>query len=136
LENDVQLRTQKRVSTDVKARKSYGWLEESDTSSLQMKRHFVGLTAFTDETGVEDGVFTVDVGGGVSMVLSRGNKRYICTRDRLVIDDHITGEGWEHQTWERVGKWEVVAGSYYEQTLPEEGEAYDDIPEPEPEPEE
>jgi hypothetical protein len=132
VENDTQLRSQKRREVDVAARLVMGWLEQADVSSLSIKRHFVGLLSFDTEVGDEDGSFTYHVGNGVSLSFAStdGNK-YLCTRDKVQIDDHIDGEGWEHQTWERVAKWEMVEGSYYEEALPEEGAAYDPIPPPE-----
>jgi hypothetical protein len=132
-ENDTQLRTQKRRETDLAAGLVKGWLEQADVSSLSIKRHFVGLTAFTTEVGDEQGSFTYHVGNGVNLTFaSTSANRYLCTRDKIAIADHVIGEGWESQTWERVAKWAMVPGSYYEEAIPEEGEAYDDI-EPPPE---
>lgn len=138
VENDVQLRTRKHVETDAAAGIVRGWLEQSDESSIQLKRHFVGLTAFDDETGDEKASFTYHVGNGNSLTFSRSgsagaSNKYLCTRDRIAIEDHIDGSGWEYQAWQKIGKWAMVEGSYYEETLPLEGGAYEDAaPPPEP----
>jgi len=133
VENDCQLRTQKRRETDLAAGVVKGWLEQADVSSLSIKAHFVGLSAFTNQTGDESGSFTYHVGNGVYITFaSTSSNRYLCTRDKVQIDDHVDGEGWEHQTWEKVAKWEVVAGSYYEAAIPAEGDAYDDLTPPPP----
>ncbi len=133
VENDTQLRNQKRREVDVAAGIVRGWLEQADVSSLSIKAHFVGLLTFSSETGQEKATFSYHVGNGVVLSFSStGGNKYLCTRDRLQIDDHIAGEGWEHQTWERVDKWEIVEGSYYEEPIPEEpGGAYDPLPPPE-----
>lgn len=125
VDNDTQLRTQKRRETDLAAGVVKGWLEQADVSSLSIKSHFVGLTGFTTEVGEESGTFTYHVGNGVELTFSSTSSNYLCTRDKIQIDDHIDGEGWEHQTWEAISKWSVVAGSYYEEPIPEEGTAYD-----------
>ena len=131
VENDVQLRTQKRREVDQAEGIVRGWLEQADVSSLQIKRHFVGMTAFSPDTGDEKATFVYHVGNGVELTFSRtGGLKYLCTRDRPVIEDHVDGEGWEYQTWERVSKWEMVAGSYYEEPIPDEGDAFDPIPPP------
>jgi len=126
VENDTQLRSQKRREVDVAAKLVMGWLEQADVSTLAIKRHFVGLTAFTTQVGSESASFSYHVGNGVTLSFSStGGNKYLCTRDKVQIDDHVDGEGWEHQTWERVSKWEMVDGSYYEEALPAEGTAYD-----------
>ncbi len=132
VENDTQLRNQKRREVDVAAGVVRGWLEQADVSSLAIKRHFVGLTAFTTEVGDESASFAYHVGNDVTLTFSStGGNKYLCTRDKVQIDDHIAGEGWEHQTWERVDKWRMVEDSYYEEAIPEEGDAYDPLPPPE-----
>lgn len=133
--NDVQLRSQKRREVDIANKLVKGWLEQSDTSSLTIKQHFVGLTAFAEQTGDESASFTYGVGNGVSLSFSStGGAKYLCTRDSISIEDHIDGEGWETQTWERADKWKIVPGSYYEDPIPEEpGDAYDPVtPTPDP----
>jgi hypothetical protein len=133
VEDDSQLRTQKRREVDMAAGLVKGWLEQADVSSLSIKCHFVGLTAFTKEVGTELSGLSYEIGAGVSLTFSTtGGAKYICTRDKVQIDDHIDGEGWEHQTWERVSKWEIVADSYYEEALPAEGTIYDQVPDPDP----
>lgn len=131
VENDVQLRTRKRFETDTVNNIVRGWLEQADESLLQLKRHFVGLTSFSDEAGDEKVSFTYDIGNGTSMTFSRpgmagSSNKYICTRDKINIEDHVDGKGWEHQTWQKIGKYTMVTGSYYEEDLPETGTAYDD----------
>jgi len=133
VENDVQLRSVKRRETDVAAGVMRGWLEQADTSSIQIKRHFVGLLTFADDAGSEQAGFSYHVGNGVTLSFSRiGGLKYLCTRNTIKIDDLIIGEGWEMQTWERVSKFEMVEGSYYEEPIPEEGTAYDPITPPAP----
>lgn len=133
VENDTQLRTQKRREVDLAASLIKGWLEQADVSSISIKRHFVGMTAFTTAVGDETASFSYHVGNGVSLSFgSTGGDKYLCTRDKAAIEDHIDGEGWQHQTWERVAKWEIVAGSYYEEALPATGTAYNPIPAPPP----
>jgi hypothetical protein len=137
VENDVQLRTRKHVETDTANGIVRGWLEQSDDSSIQLKRHFVGVTSFTDETGNEKVSITYHVGNGVELGFSRvgmagASNKYLCTRDRIVIEDHIDGNGWEYQTWQKIGKWEMVEGSYYEEPVPAEGSAYEDGTPPAP----
>ena len=126
---DSRLRTVKRIVSEDTKRK--GWLEQCNESSLQVKRHFIGYTGFMDETGNEDASISCHVGNGVykNFTVPTSNK-YTCTRDRISISDHIMGEGWEFQTWEVIGKWEQVEGSYYEEDLPETGDAYDPLPPP------
>jgi hypothetical protein len=129
VENDTQLRSQKRREVDVENRIVMGWLEQADVSSLTIKRHFIGLLSFTTSVGDESASFTYHVGAGVYLIFTRvGGEKYLCTRDKPHIEDHIDGEGWETQVWERVAKWEMVEGSYYEEDLPEEGDAFDPIP--------
>lgn len=132
VENDTQLRTQKRRETDLAAGIVKGWLEQADVSSISIKGHFIGLLTFTTQVGGEQAGFTYHVGNGATHTFTSTGAKYICTRDKLVIEDHVDGEGWEHQTWERLGKWEVVDGSYYETEIPAEGTAYDP-PDPPPE---
>lgn len=121
---DPRLRTVKRVVTE--ETKIRGWLEQCDESALQIKRHFIGYTGYTSKLGYEDASISCHVGNGAmkNFTVSTSNK-FICTRDRVEITDHIIGEGWNHQTWEVVSKRKVVEGSYYEEDLPEEGDAYD-----------
>lgn len=132
VQNDVQLRSQKRREVDIANKIVKGWLEQCDTSSLTIKRHFVGMTAFDSDTGTESASFSYDVGNGVTLTFSStGGAKYLCTRDCPVIEDHIDGEGWETQTWERADKWKIVEGSYYEEPIPEEpGDAYDPVTPP------
>jgi hypothetical protein len=131
VENDVQLRTRKHVETDAEAGVVRGWLEQSDESSISMKRHVVGLLSFTPETGEEKVGFSYHVGNGVTLSFSvsgaaGASNKYLCSRDKIAIEDHVDGEGWEHQTWQKISKWAMVEGSYYEEALPVEGTAYDD----------
>jgi hypothetical protein len=133
VQNDVNLRTIKRREVDIEARLIRGWLDQSDTSVIEIKCHFIGLTAFTEQTGEEQSFFSYYVGGGVTLSFGSTARKYLCTRDSLRIDDYVCGEGWEFQTWECVSKFETVEGSYYEEEMPEEGDAFDPLPEPEPE---
>jgi hypothetical protein len=131
VENDTQLRSQKRRETDLDAGVVKGWLEQADVSSISIKRHFVGLSSFATEVGNEQGGFTYHVGNGNMHSFTSTSANYLCTRDKVQIDDHVDGEGWEHQTWEKISRWEMVEGSYYEEPLPDEGSAYDPPPPPE-----
>ena len=118
--NDVGLRSVKHVENDTEAKKVKGWLEQADHFVVTQKRHFVGLTHFDPDTGDEKSTFSWYVGNGSTLTFIRtlfkgpGNK-YVCTKDRLEILDHVTGEGWETQVWEYQSKFEPVAGSYYEE---------------------
>jgi len=127
VENDVNLRTEKRVENDFEARVSRGWLEQSDASVVHIKRQFVGLLAWTDATGDETSGFTYYVGRRSLSFSRTGGLEYLCTRDRIHIEDYVNGAGWQEQIWERHTEWEPVAGSYFENPVPDE-------PEPEPEP--
>jgi len=127
VENDVNLRTEKRVENDFEARVSRGWLEQSDSSVVHIKRQFVGLLAWTDSTGDETSGFTYYVGRRSLSFSRTGGLEYLCTRDRLMIEDYVNGAGWQEQIWERQTEWEPVEGSYFENPVPDE-------PEPEPEP--
>jgi len=123
-DKDSRLRTAKRRVTTTD--KIIGWLEQTDESSLQIKRHFIGLLTESSSVGTEDASISCHVGNGYykNFTVSASNK-YLCTRDRVAVEDHVIGEGWEYQTWEIVAKWEMVPGSYYEEALPATGTAYD-----------
>ena len=123
-DKDSRLRTAKRRV--IEADKIKGWLEQTDESSLQIKRHFIGLLTESSSVGTEDASISCHVGNGYykNFNVSTSNK-YLCTRDRVAIEDYVIGEGWEYQTWEVVAKWEIVEESYYEEALPATGTAYD-----------
>lgn len=117
--NDVKVRTVKHITNDTENKKIIGWLEQADHFVVVQRRHFYGLQSFTDEAGNElSGSFSWYVGGGRTLSFirasMRGSPKWICTNDRIEITDHITGEGWETQTWELQSKFEAVPGSYYE----------------------
>jgi len=126
VDNDVNLRTEKRVQNDIEARVSRGWLEQSDASVIHIKRQFVGLTAWTDATGEEQSGFSYYVGRRTLSFSRTGGEKYLCTRDRLSIEDYVNGAGWQEQIWERHTDWDPVAGSYYEHPV-------EDAPDPPPE---
>lgn len=120
--NDVKVRTRPHVKNDVENKKVSGWLEQADQFTVVQKRHFVGLSNFKDEAGDEgSGNFSWYVGGGKTLGFSKtstkGSPKWFCTQDSIVIQDHITGEGWETQVWELQSKFVPVAGSYYEEDV-------------------
>ena len=122
LVNDVNLVTTKVTEKDTAARKVRGWLEQSDHFVVNQKRRFFGLQQWTDNTGDESSSFRWYVGGGVTLSFTRAGRisagdKYICTKDRIEIDDHIAGSGWQEQVWELQSKSAPVAGSFFEETV-------------------
>ena len=123
--NDVKVRTKPVIKNDVENKKVIGWLEQCDQFAVVQKRRFVGLSSFKDEAGEESvGMFSWYVGGGRNLTYSRtsnrGTPKWFCTQNSIVIDDHITGTGWETQVWELQSKFQQVPGSYYEETITED----------------
>lgn len=125
--NDVKLRQEKRVETDALERVTRGWLEQADHGVIQQRRHFVGLIGFDPDAGEERHSFSWYVGGGRTLGFSRMGRagtEYVCSSDRIEITDVVTGSGWQTQVWELVSKFDVVPGSYYEESIDvEESEA-------------
>ncbi len=122
--NDVALLQQKHVENLTEEKKVVGWLEQADHAVITMRRHFVGLRAFEEETGTSRSQFTWYIGNKRFLTFTkislqgRGNS-YVCAKDRLYELDPITGSGWEEQTWECISKFVPVLGSYYEETVTE-----------------
>lgn len=121
LENDVCLRSVKHIEHDTDAKVVKGWLEQADHFVVRQKRRFRGFSGHTPETGDEKNSFSWYVGGGETYGFSRsgrtGSEKYVCTRDRVVIEDIITGTGYQLQVWELQSKMEPVPGSYFEEAV-------------------
>ncbi|NQT92550.1 MAG: hypothetical protein HQ559_07305 [Lentisphaerae bacterium] len=120
--NDVNLVTSKVTEKDVAGQKVRGWLEQSDHFVIEQKRRFVNLVEFTDSTGDTSTSFTWQVGPGNLIGFTRVGRidaadQYVCTKDRIEIDDHITGSGWQMQIWELQSKTTPVAASYFEEAV-------------------
>ena len=119
--NDVQLRTIKHIARDTEEKKVRGWLEQADHSVVVQRRQFVWMTAFSDDAGETSTIFTWYIGAGITHtwmkvgMISPADK-YVCTRDRIEIEDYVNGVGWEEQVWELISKEKPVAGSYYEES--------------------
>jgi len=129
--NDVKLRTVKHVEHDVEARVVKGWLEEADHSIVTQSRAFIGLINHSPETGEERTGFSWYVGNGRTLSFNRVTRVdntavYVCVSDRLEIDDHIVGSGWQVQTWELQSKFKPVAGSYFEEVVEDADEPEDE----------
>jgi hypothetical protein len=112
----------KVVVRDDEAKKIKGWLEQSDHFVVVMKRRFVGLQSWANASGDESTEFDLYVGNGVTIhYLKAGsvdpNDQFVCVKDKIEIEDHITGAGWQEQVWELVSKSVPVAGSQYEETV-------------------
>lgn len=126
--NDVKLRTVKHVENDTAARKVRGWIEQADHLIVTQKRHFIGLIKHGSETGEEQSSFSWYVGGGrkftfiKTLKIGDSSLKYVCTSDRVEIDDYITGSGWQTQVWELQSKFKPVDGSYYEEDVKDEEE--------------
>jgi hypothetical protein len=119
--NDVKLRTVKHVDRDTEEKTVKGWLEQADHNVIVQRCHFVGLTLFSDDAGDSKTTFVWYIGGGMTMTWMKVGfidpaDKYVCTSDRIEIEDYVNGSGWEEQVWELVSKMKPVAGSYYEES--------------------
>ena len=120
--NDVKLRNQKHVENDVEEKVVRGFIEEADHFVIVQRRHFVGLIHFEDATGDTSTSFRWYGGGGRTLGWSKVGRinpsdKYVCTNDKLEMEDYIIGSGWQEQVWELQSKWKPVAGSYYEEAV-------------------
>jgi len=114
---DIKLRMVKRVKTFPEQMKTMGWTEKANGSVVTMKRHFVGLTVFSPETGAETTDWTWFMGRGRTLTFhseGEGGEKYLCTENKLTMEDRIIGDGWEFQTWEMYGPWTPIPGTYFE----------------------
>jgi hypothetical protein len=94
---------------------SSGVIQTRDHYILNMNRRFVKLRSWTTERGESRTTFAFETGGGVTSVIGPfSSKKFICSRDKLQIIDHITGEGIEAQVWEHYTKWEDVDNNAFE----------------------
>jgi hypothetical protein len=84
-----------------------------ETYILTMSRKFAMMTAFYEEVGNTKSSFSFRTGGGASSTYSTVGKKWICTKDRAVINDTITGEGLETQVWEYVKDPVKMKGTEY-----------------------
>jgi hypothetical protein len=96
--------------------KSSYWKRE--TYILTMSRKFAKMTAFYEEVGSSKSSFSYKTGGGASSTYSSTGKKWMCTKDRVVINDTITGEGLETQVWEYIADPVKMAGTEYQVTDP------------------
>lgn len=120
--DDGGLHTVKHVDNQTDAKRIVGWLEESEHSIIQIKRKFYGLQSYSKSLGDEKTSFAYDVGNGVTLsvataVFKSDAVPFVCTKDSVKIENHITGSGLQHQTWERHSKMRQVPGSYYEEDV-------------------
>ena len=126
--NDVKLRTRSAREADVAAKLVYTWQEQADHFTIVQRRNFVRMSSFSDQTGDTTTSFSWYIGGGVTLTYTRAGRinpadQYVCTSDKVEIEDFVTGSGWQEQVWELQSKWTGVAGSYYEEAIDEEAPA-------------
>lgn len=122
--NDVKLLTEKKSVVDLGRRVSMGWAEDSDLAIVVQKRHFVGLLSHVEAAGDTGSSFSWYVGGGHTLSWSKVSyngrgSAYVCTEDKIEIEDYINGSGWQRQVWQHLSQSERVAGSYWEEPIPE-----------------
>lgn len=98
-----------------------------ETYILTMSRKFAMMRTFFEEVGTTKSSFSYKTGGGASSSsnktggdalssYSSAGKKWICTKDRVVIVDTITGEGLETQVWEYIADPVKMAGTEYKVT--------------------
>jgi hypothetical protein len=87
-----------------------------ETYILTMSRKFAMMTAFFEEVGNTRSSFSYKTAANTSSSYSSAGKKWICTKDRVVIVDTITGEGLETQVWEYIADPVKMAGTEYKVT--------------------
>lgn len=83
-------------------------LQWRDHFTIKLSRKFAGLRSFVPETRSERTSFQAQTSAGTWVIWSHPGKKFICTQHSAPINDTITGEGLETQTWEHYTEWEAV----------------------------
>ena len=122
VDGDVGEVSQKVVDNDAEAKKVRAWVEDAEHSTIVQKRKFIGLTSWREDVGKEQVTFTWYVGGGKYVTWARiktggANNKFRCRRDRITIENYVTGAGWQVQEWEKVSNFAPAAGSYTEEDV-------------------
>lgn len=85
-------------------------IQKRDHYTVMMRRQVLGGVTFWESAGeTNSAAFSAHSSPTIEQNFAFPGRKYKCSHDELRIENHITGEVYQYQTWEHYSVWEDCA---------------------------